>query len=105
MFFAYPPMLVVGERCHRRLRHALGGSTKDPTAVPSHGAGRRSVARISRRSSVAVAAMLDPEKKGVGEMHQNFMGARFADCLREWKCCLLIVFAILTIGSLGMAGK
>jgi hypothetical protein len=58
---------------------------------------------MTRRSSVAIAGMLDPEKKGVGEMHKNFLGERFADFVREWKCCLLIVFFILTVGSMGMA--
>jgi len=107
MFFGYPPILVIGERCHRRCQRCLHNSGKEKAAEEQamlSGAGRRnSVAIIHRRSSVAVAAMLDPEKKGVGEMHQNLLGSRFAGFVHDWKVCLLIVFIVGTGGSLMLA--
>jgi len=103
MFFACPPLLVMGERCHRRLRSSLGVDKKEE--VMQKGPRRSVSAKLSRRTSQAFVSMLDPEKKGVGNMHSTFLGERFANFLRDWKCCLLIVFTILTVGSMGMALK
>jgi len=97
IFFGYPPMLVVGERCHRRLRSCLMGHQQ---TVPPPGS-RRSrksfvqVARATQRGSALVAGMLDPEKKGVGEVHKNCLG-KFASVLHNMRVFVFVGFLLLT---------
>jgi hypothetical protein len=94
-------MLVIGERCHRRLRTKVAPKTEaKPFASKVAGKRRSSVHRMHRLSTVAVGEFLDPEKKGVGEVHKDFLGSRYAEFLGDWKCPLLITFIFLTLGSL-----
>jgi len=97
MFLGYPPLLIVGERCHRRLRTCILGqkNTHDPDANATTRLSFLAMGKIASRSSVAFAAMLDPEKKGVGEVHKNCL-AKFASVLHRLRYIVLIGFIGLT---------
>jgi len=96
MFLGYPPILVIGERCHRRLRRCVNVTEEREKPKLQ---GIDTVSSFGRKSIRVMNKMLDPEKVGVGEVHKNFLGTRFADFLLDWKCSLTVFFLTLTIGS------
>jgi predicted RND superfamily exporter protein len=112
MCVAYPPILVIGERCHRRIQRCLEGGGHDAEPVMEQSSSlnfgrktRKSLAVGAAKGRKSMAAFLDPEKKGIGEVHKDFAGTKVANAIGNMKFCLVPFFLGFTALCMFLAAR